>query len=1705
MGSKGGLNYFRVVRRYDYDSNFSFEQYGKDLWSDEDDTGRDRLAPIHNYREYNYIESDQKNEDGVKVTYVGFHKAVSSAYVRTDVTDIYGGVEQYTYNHKLLLVKYVKGYGSTKDNTFKYNKKIENFYETAYEPTGLLVTKRITTSKNFNSSTKITATEYFQYDSQNYGDLIYYWDSQASGRAQNDKHKVSYEYNNPYHLMTKKTYRQDDNTIIEERYEYTSDSKAVRLVSIWEIKNGVEKLKKKTEYIYDCPYYDNAQRKSWNVQEERQYIYNEEEGHWNDYISTFFEYKDNNEARNGKFNELYMTRKYVTGVNNSYGEPIAARTGKAEDAGIIDELYEYDWFGNVIRKQDGKGNGIRYEYDKLNRLVKEYREVDGSEKRWIYTTSLNENSVTIEDENKNQVKYYYDVFGNMIAEVDPKTGENLKRYEYDPYDRISAEYTSMGSTKYYYGIDGRMTLQESRNGFVWFENSLPTGATTTFDGENTNWSWMSNDINKQNYFVGFNTKRADDVLDFAFENAVSKMKVNQGDKIFIEIERDSTCEEVLIDFKADGSWGYRAYWNINNKTTLVNTRTQFTRIGDLPQSDTWEWLVIPANLIGLEGKTIDGMHIRLGISGFEQEIKFGRVGILAGDNVPQVLTRETYNYDDSFNGQYVKVSKTLEGDVTSPSIKVHNYFNKLGQLEKIEREHAENNYIDIFRYDFVGNKIAEKIARAEEEDWNLTEGKDYTTRYGYDFAGRVTEVETVNKKDGTIVYNTAYTNYDALGRKVSVIDFRGYKTEYKYDNAGRLIEEKIPFDNVAPGDVTKFSYKKYDYDLNGNLIRERISSNAPDEEKIKYNMTEYEYNDRNMLMKVITYKNDVYNEDTGDPVNRENYTQYYYDAAGNRIRMYTGLTSPITIKGIKNGIDQIEPANAEFSATKYEYDQLNRLIKIIDPLGKEESYTYTNGLLSEKRSKNQSIIYFEYDGLGRILSQNAITPDQKGNVSRSFTYNFIGNRATMDSNVNYSYDDLGRLIREEDSKTGIVKEYGYDANDNITFFKLIQNDVTIMHLKYTYDWLNRMEQVIEVDDNQNETVVTVYSYDANGNREELSYPNIGLSTSYSYNSANQLESLTNVKKGIELSKYEYAYFLSGNQKRKTEKIAGEPERTTEYTYDGLNRLATVNELTDNIITTYQYDAYNNRNKMTVDNGANSYTVDYDYNKNNWLQSETKRIGELEEITRYSYDDNGNMIYKGKEVIKPAAANESEQYQLYITGNNPGKDACFYEYDGFNQLIQAVEGDKTIRYIYNGDGLRISKSVNNVITNYILDGANVIAELNENNDITSEYLRGVNLIACDIGTQERQYYTFNGHGDVVQLISSGKNTATIDKINEAMYTVEGRPGYNPGADLNKDGMINIMDLMLALDGVSMTYEYDAFGNEKVSDINDTNPFRYCGEYFDKETETYYLRARYYSPGIGRFISEDPIRDGLNWYVYCENNPIILFDPFGLAPTKEEAAAMAEHIYQDIPLKDDNDPAGNRALRTVAGWRLIDIWSEGTVKMGIYIRDTDDWKNPSEYVLVFKGTSTKNVKDWVDDVLAYKTNFAPNMYTAMNFGKSFVESHSQEVTFVGHSKGGGEAIAAACYTFRNAITFNAANFAFERYHLSGRRSTIDNYYVEGEILSATIGTATIGTTHWLPTQYWITQGTKSRGYTATFTSPDPIANHSMKAIFRAFGME
>ena len=97
----------------------------------------------------------------------------------------------------------------------------------------------------------------------------------------------------------------------------------------------------------------------------------------------------------------------------------------------------------------------------------------------------------------------------------------------------------------------------------------------------------------------------------------------------------------------------------------------------------------------------------------------------------------------------------------------------------------------------------------------------------------------------------------------------------------------------------------------------------------------------------------------------------------------------------------------------------------------------------------------------------------------------------------------------------------------------------------------------------------------------------------------------------------------------------------------------------------------------------------------------------------------------------------------------------------------------------------------------------------------------------------------------------------------------------------------------------TYAYDGYGNHIVLDENgkeDTsltsighlNPFRYRGYYFDEESGLYYLNSRYYDPETGRFISPDILTildetkgqiNGLNLYMYCNDNPIMYYDPSG----------------------------------------------------------------------------------------------------------------------------------------------------------------------------------------------------------------------------------
>jgi RHS repeat-associated protein len=148
----------------------------------------------------------------------------------------------------------------------------------------------------------------------------------------------------------------------------------------------------------------------------------------------------------------------------------------------------------------------------------------------------------------------------------------------------------------------------------------------------------------------------------------------------------------------------------------------------------------------------------------------------------------------------------------------------------------------------------------------------------------------------------------------------------------------------------------------------------------------------------------------------------------------------------------------------------------------------------------------------------------------------------------------------------------------------------------------------------------------------------------------------------------------------------------------------------------------------------------------------------------------------------------------------------------------------------------------VVTRYVYDAAgNLLAEADGQNNITRYYIYGIGLIAMVTPSDQVYCYHFNVVGSTIAMTDQTQ------------------------------AMVN-------------QYAYDPFGNilNQVEAVS--QPFKFVGQ-FGVMTEPngfYYMRARYYDPQVGRFISEDPVgfdSGDLNLMVYVTNNPINQIDPGG----------------------------------------------------------------------------------------------------------------------------------------------------------------------------------------------------------------------------------
>ena len=224
-------------------------------------------------------------------------------------------------------------------------------------------------------------------------------------------------------------------------------------------------------------------------------------------------------------------------------------------------------------------------------------------------------------------------------------------------------------------------------------------------------------------------------------------------------------------------------------------------------------------------------------------------------------------------------------------------------------------------------------------------------------------------------------------------------------------------------------------------------------------------------------------------------------------------------------------------------------------------------------------------------------------------------------------------------------------------------------------------------------------------------------------------------------------------------------------------------------------------------------------------------------------------------------------------------------------------------------------------------------------------------------------------------------------------------------------------------------------EQDPDSTDPNPFRYCGEYFDRETGTYYLRARYYSPETGRFTQEDAhwnpsnrlygdepqkinertdklglkiysyapditaVMQSGNLYAYCVNSPLRYIDPTGkLAWPGEIHNQVLYYVAVKYGLYTE------QRINYNFGWGRADLISEtgqvwdvkrdkprqianGIKQVQKYVANT--WKDHDEIVL--------SVGGWIDpDSFVYESGLTTYYVTYRYAGDGIIAYDYYAVT-------------------------------------------------------------------------------------------------------------
>ncbi|HLC42259.1 MAG TPA: RHS repeat-associated core domain-containing protein [Methylomirabilota bacterium] len=755
-----------------------------------------------------------------------------------------------------------------------------------------------------------------------------------------------------------------------------------------------------------------------------------------------------------------------------------------------------------------------------------------------------------------------------------------------------------------------------------------------------------------------------------------------------------------------------------------------------------------------------------------------------------------------------------------------------------------------------------------DASYQLTQIRDNTGRavnYTYDTNYNLL---TATDPSGGV---TQYT-YDANHRILTIRDARGvvYLTN-EYDAASRIIRQ-----TQADGTTYQLAYT---LDVNGKIIQTDVTDTRGFVRRLTFNANGYVLTDTRALgtpvQQVITYMRDSANRVTSvtDPLGRR--TDSTYDVQGNLLTLTrlagtpeavtTSFTYEATFQQVANVTD---PLN---HTTTFGYDVKGNVTSITDPLSNQTTLAYNTAGQPLSVTTPAGTTGFTYD-----RQDLATITDPLGNTTTRFTDALSRVLAVTDPlgrQTRYTYSPLNQVTQFKDMLGGIT-QFNYDANGNLLSVTDARNNAT----SYAYSNMDRVTsrtdpllraESYSYDNDGNPTSftdrksqVTSSTYDALGRLTQATYQDSSI-TSYTYDSGNRLTQVVDSLSGTITLSYDnldrliqettavgsvgYTYDAAGRRTSMT--VAGQP--TVSYAYDNADRLTSITQ--GSSVVSFAYDNANRRTSLTLPNGL---ITEYSYDAGSRLTGLTYKQGSTTIGTlTYTYNAAGERVGVGGTWARTGQPNavasatyNAANHQLTFggqtltydqNGNLTSDGTNTLTWDARNQLVAINGASVSAGFSYDAFSRRTGKTINDSTTNFVHDGANPVQEVT---------VGGTANILTGLGIDE--YFT--------RTDADGTRTFLTDILGSTVALTD-----QAGA-------------------LQTQYAYEAFGATTVNGTPTTNPIGWTGRELDG-TGLQFLRARYYHPGLARFISEDPIgfaSGDVNLYSYTWNNPLSYVDPLGL---------------------------------------------------------------------------------------------------------------------------------------------------------------------------------------------------------------------------------